>query len=215
MSDLRHIIEVEKSELIKTALIHRSYVNEHKGITHNERLEFLGDAVLALIVARYLYVTYPDEREGVLSKYSAALVREESLAEVAQEIGLDGNICVGNGCEVSRSVLADTVEALIGAVYLEKGYASATACVHFHILPRLKKIIEDTSWMDSKTLLNEKTQAKGYDVPHYKTICKDEGTSGQIFISTAVVNHKEVGVGNGQSKKEAEQGAATEALKTL
>ena len=215
MNDIKPLLADKQAKSIKTALIHSSYSNEHRGVEHNERLEFLGDSVLSMIVAEYLYKKYPDKREGVLSKYSAALVRDESLADVANKLKLEEYIRMGNGCEVSRAILANTVEALIGALYLEKGYSEAEKFIRVHILSTLQTIIKHNLWVDPKSQLNEVAQARGYNAPHYKTGCACETISDQVFTSAAIVNNRQIGKGIGKTKKEAEQIAAMQALESL
>ena len=200
--------------LLQVALTHSSYHNEHKECEHNERMEFLGDAVLSLIVREYLYTTYPQDREGLLSRYASTVVCESFLSEVAQKIQLQSHISLGRGCECTNAILSDVVEALIGAIYLDGGYESACVFINTYVLKEIKHIVENDLFMDSKTKLNELLQKReGNPLPEYVT--KEDQDKKDMFVSIVYILGKEYGTGYGLSKREAEQEAAEQTLHML
>ncbi len=202
-----------------TALTHRSYVNEHKKSTteHNERLEFLGDAVLELIVTDYLYRNY-NEPEGVLTSWRAALVRTESIAEAGEKLGYEGLIRMSKGEKAGserarQQIRANAFEAVLGSIYLEKGYEQCREYVEKFILSKLDAILEKGSWRDPKSHLQEVSQKIDGATPVYKVMNEVGPDHDKVFTLGAYVNNKLMGKGVGPSKQSAQQQAAKAALK--
>lgn len=201
-----------------TALTHRSYVNEHKKSTseHNERLEFLGDAVLELIVTDYLYKHY-SEPEGTLTSWRAALVRTESIAEAGERLGYEPLIRMSKGEKAGserarQQIRANAFEAVLGSLYLEKGYEECRKYVEKYILSKLETIIEEGSWRDPKSHLQEVSQKIDGATPVYKVIDEVGPDHDKVFTLGAYVNNKLMGKGIGPSKQTAQQQAARAAL---
>lgn len=208
--------------LLETALTHRSALNE-PGVsgtaskTSNERLEFLGDAVLELIVTRFLFEEYPSESEGVLTAYRSALVRTETLAKVAVQLKLGEKLYLSKGEEASggrtnQSLLADTLEAVIGAVYLDQGYAVAREFVAKHLFSQLSKIKQEKLYKDAKSLLQELVQAQGLPTPEYELVQAEGPDHAKQFQVLVKVGELVCGKGVGGSKQQAQQQAAREAV---
>lgn len=210
--------EYENIDLLITALTHRSYVNEHKKSVseHNERLEFLGDAVLELAVTDYLYKHY-DEPEGILTSWRAALVRTESIGEAGGRLGYEPLVRMSKGekqgSERARmQILANAFEAVIGSIYLERGYDDADLFIQKHILSKLDSILEVGSWRDPKSHLQEVSQKVDGATPVYKVIAEEGPDHDKVFTLGAYVNDKLMGKGVGPSKQFAQQQAARAAL---
>ena len=211
--------EYENIQLLITALTHRSYVNEHKKSVseHNERLEFLGDAVLELVVTDYLYNTYA-EPEGILTSWRASLVRTESIADAGDKLGYEPLVRMSrgekNGSDRARmQILANAFEAVIGSIYLERGYAGAERFIHEHIITKLETILSEGSWRDPKSHLQEVSQRIDGATPVYKVMQEVGPDHDKIFTLGAYVNNKLMGKGIGPSKQSAQQQAARAALK--
>lgn len=206
-------------ELLELALTHRSFAYENGGLAHNERLEFLGDSILGQAVTVMLYTTNPDLDEGELAKRRASLVSSVALAEVARTIGLGKYIRLGRGEELTggrdkSSILADTVEAVIGAAYLDAGGDEATALVLRLILPLMDNPERFGAAMDPKTSLQELAASLGRGVPSY--LVTDSGPDhSKRFHATVVLGGDEISSGHGTSKKQAEMAAALEAWTLL
>jgi ribonuclease-3 len=206
-------------ELMERALTHRSYAYENGGLPTNERLEFLGDAVLGLVVTDALYTSHPDLAEGSLAKLRAGVVSTRALAEVARTLGLGRWMRLGKGEDVTGgrdkpSILADMMEAVIGAVYVEHGLETARTLVHKLFDPLMAAAAADGAALDWKTALQELTAAEGLGVPDY--VITESGPDHQkSFVARAVVAGVERGRGHGSSKKEAEQQAAEGAWRSL
>ncbi|HUW63807.1 MAG TPA: ribonuclease III [Spirochaetia bacterium] len=208
--------------LLHLALTHSSYPYENRvaGGDDNQRLEFLGDAVLGLLISDYLYRTYPRYTEGELTKLRAAVVCEPSLASVARELGLGECLNMGRGEERSGgrrrpSILADAMEALLGAVYLGGGIAEAKRVVHEYFIPLINEVVGGHRERDYKTVLQEKLQQYS-TAPLSYTIVKEEGPDhNKIFTAAVVYRGRILGNGAGHSKKLAEQQAARSALVQL
>lgn len=206
-------------ELLQLALTHRSYAYENGGLPTNERLEFLGDSVLGVVITETLYTTHPDLSEGRLAKLRAAVVNARALAEVARTIGLGPHIRLGKGEESTgghdkSSILADTVEAVIGATYLSGGFASAGALVHLLFDPLLDAAAALGAGLDWKTSLQEFCAEHDLGVPQY--VIEDAGPDHmKTFTAQVRVADRLHGHGVGRSKKEAEQQAAEAAYRTL
>lgn len=210
--------EFENIELLVTALTHRSYVNEHKKSvsSHNERLEFLGDAVLELAVTDFLFVNY-DEPEGVLTSWRAALVRTESIGEAGDKLGYEPLLRMSKGerqgSERARQqILANSFEAVIGAIYLERGYKDAEVFIQKHINSKLEAIIDEGSWRDPKSHLQEVSQRIDGATPQYKVLEEVGPDHDKVFTLGVYVAGKLKGKGSGHSKQMAQQKAAQAAL---
>jgi ribonuclease-3 len=206
-------------ELLQLALTHRSYAYENGNLPTNERLEFLGDSVLGVVITETLYVTNPDLSEGRLAKLRAAVVNARALADVARTIGLGEHIKLGKGEETTggrekSSILSDTVEALIGAVYLSGGFDEAAEVVHLLFDPMLEAAAAMGAGLDWKTSLQELSAVRELGVPEY--VIQDEGPDHmKTFTARVRVADRLHGHGVGRSKKEAEQQAAESAYRTL
>ncbi len=205
--------------LFELALTHRSYAFEQGGLDTNERLEFLGDAVLALVVTDEIFHAHLDSAEGRLAKLRAAAVKTATLAAVAREIGLGAFVRLGKGETASGgadkdSILADTLEAVIGAYYLDRGFLDAYDLVQRLFADRLESLAGRGAALDYKTSLQELVASRFEQLPIYQV--SDEGPDHQkTFTATVAVNHRTVGRGQGGSKKQAEQRAAKEAYEIL
>lgn len=208
--------------LFYQALTHSScaHENRHLGLTHNQRLEFLGDAVLELVISEHLYRHFPDSTEGELTKLRAAVVCEPSLAKVSHELALGYCLRMGRGEERSGgrerpSILADAFEALLGAIYMDKGLEVARTVILEQLAPIIEDVVAGRLDKDFKTELQEILQQHSADPVNY-VILREEGPDhNKTFTAGVVYRGKEIGRGAGHSKKEAEQRAAKEALKSL
>jgi len=212
-SEIEDIIGVRLDEaLLRHALTHRSYAYENGGVPNNERLEFLGDSVLGLVVTESLYADHPEMAEGQLAKLRAAVVNMRALAEVARTLDVGDHLLLGRGEETTggrdkASILADTMEALIGTVYLAEGLGCARVFVHHLIDPLLASSTRLGAGLDWKTSLQELAASGGHGMPEYRVT--EEGPDHEkTFTAHAVVAEEELGTGVGRSKKEAEQQAA-------
>ncbi len=212
-------LEFNDLALLRQAFTHRSYLNEHRGevVGHNERLEFLGDAVLELISTHFLYEKYPEKAEGDLTAYRAALVNAVTCAEVANSIGMNDFLLLSRGeaKDTGRArniLLANAFEALVGAIYLDLGYDATRAFITKHLFPKIEAIVKDRLWQDAKSALQEKAQESEGTTPHY-TVLKETGPDhDKHFIVGVYVRDTLLAEGSGKSKQEAEQSAAREAL---
>ena len=209
----------DNPELIVTAFTHRSYVNEHKKSAkeHNERLEFLGDAVLELVVTEFLYANYGDP-EGILTNWRAALVRTESISAAASRMGFSDMLRLSRGerqgSERARhQILANSFEAVTGAIYLDKGYESAKEFITKHILTTFAEILETGSWRDAKSRLQETAQSIDGLTPAYKVLSEEGPDHDKVFKLGVYVGSRLLGTGSGPSKQIAQQEAAQNALK--
>ena len=205
--------------LLERALTHRSYAYEHGGLPTNERLEFLGDAVLGLAVTDALYRTHPDLPEGQLAKLRASVVNTRALAGVARELGLGRWLRLGRGEETTggrdkNSILADTTEALLGAVYLDRGVDAALALVQRLFGPLMHAASQDGAALDWKTALQELSATRGLGVPDYR-LAESGPDHAKSFTAVVHVGGSARGEGAGRSKKEAEQRAAESAFGVL
>ena len=207
----------ENKDLFNQALTHRSWVNEHKNIrSSNERLEFLGDAILEFVVSRELYNSFPDKEEGFLTALRANIVNTVSLSEVAGKMDLGQAIFLSKGEEdgggrSNASLLADTVEAIIGALFIDGGITKAEEFIKDKILSELDKKLQEPL-KDSKSLLQEYVQSKSLPTPKYKVIEEVGPDHNKRFEIGVLVNDKSWGRGEGKSKASAEQEAARQAL---
>lgn len=205
--------------LLVTALTHRSYVNEHRASVkeHNERLEFLGDAVLELVSSDFLYRNY-DEPEGIMTAFRAALVRTESIGEAGKELGYEPLVRLShgekNGSERARDViLADCFEAVIGAIYLDQGYDAARDFIAKHILVKMDTILDEGSWRDPKSYVQELAQKIDGLTPVYHTLGEEGPDHDKMFKVGLYVGEQLKATGTGHSKQEAQTEAAREAVK--
>ncbi len=210
--------EFSDIQLLITALTHRSYVNEHKKSVneHNERLEFLGDAVLELVVTDYLYRNFSDQ-EGTLTSWRAALVRTESIGAAGVELGYEPLVRMSRGEKqgsdrARQQILANTFEAVTGAIYLERGYNDAATFIHKYIISKLESILESGSWRDAKSNLQEVSQRIDSQTPQYRVIEEEGPDHDKIFTLGVYVGNKLMGKGSGPSKQVAQQQAAQAAL---
>ncbi len=210
--------EFQNINLLVTALTHRSYVNEHKkSVTeHNERLEFLGDAVLELSVTDFLYSHY-SEPEGTLTSWRAALVRTESIGEAGDKLGYEPLLRMSRGEKqgserARQQILANAFEAVIGAIYLERGYADADAFIKKHITAKLESILEEGTWRDPKSHLQEVSQRIDSATPQYRVLEEVGPDHDKVFTLGVYVGGKLMGKGTGHSKQVAQQKAARAAL---
>jgi ribonuclease-3 len=212
-------ITLRDRDLLRRALTHRSYAYENGGLPTNERLEFLGDAVLSIVVTDHLYGSYPDMPEGTLAKLRASVVNMNALADVARGIGVGDWLLLGRGEEFSggrdkASILADTFEALLGAVYLDRGLASAAKVIHRFFDPLMADAATRGASLDWKTSLQELTASRMLGVPEYG-VSESGPDHAKRFVARAIVGGREWGTGEGRSKKEAEQKAAEAAWTSL
>lgn len=206
--------------LLQTALTHRSCLNE-PGVTESyERLEFLGDAVLEMIISVYLFNKYPDKMEGYLTAARSATVRTESLSKISKDHGIDTYIIMSKGEESTGgrnnpSILEDVIESLIGALYCDGGLDAANQFFRNFILPNAESIINENQLKDAKSLLQEKAQSKGFVSPLYKTVKESGPDHNKTFEVVVLVNDKEIITGSGKSKQDAEQNAAKKAIELI
>ena len=212
--------EFRDKDVLLSVITHRSYLNEHRDerIEHNERLEFLGDAVLELITTEYLYKKY-SEPEGILTSWRSALVRGTSLTEIANRIELDEYIRMSKGERMSSGksrqvILANAVEALIGALYLDGGIEVARNFVNKYVIEELEEIITAGTHRDAKSALQEKSQEELSITPLYKLESETGPDHDKKFVSSVWINDKRIAEGEGRTKQESQQNAARQALES-
>lgn len=212
------LIPIKNKPLLTQALTHRSYLNEHKDVPqHNERLEFLGDAVLELAVSIALYHQFPDRPEGELTALRSALVRTTTLAQVATKLGLGEKLRLSRGEAASGgrtnpTLLANTFEAVIGALYLDQGLTAVVALLEKRLFPQIKDIVEKGLYKDFKSTLQEVVQAQGQPTPEYQVVHEEGPDHNKRFTVEVTVGQKTLATGVGKSKQEAQQQAAQLAL---
>ena len=212
-------IEFTDKNLLKNAFIHRSYLNEHpeEKLPNNERLEFLGDSVLSFVVSEHLYNEYPNHPEGDLTNFRASLVNAKALSVIAKELKLGEYLLLSRGEEASggrnrQYLLANTFEALLGAIYIDKGVELASSFVHNQVIPFLPNIIESKTYKDFKSLLQEMSQEKKGSTPTYRVMVEVGPDHSKTFTMGVYLGDSLLAQGIGQSKQEAEQEAAKKAL---
>lgn len=212
-------IEFSNRDLLLNAFVHRSYLNENPGfhLESNERLEFLGDACLELAVSEYLFQQYPEHPEGDLTNFRSAVVNTQSLAETSRTLTLGAYLLLSKGEEAGKGrdseyLLANTFEALLGAIYLEFGYEAVQKVVHDYITPKLDAIIKNQLYKDTKSKLQELAQEVLSVTPHYEVLEEWGPDHQKTFKVGAFIGKKQVGVGEGLSKQRAELAAAQKAL---
>jgi ribonuclease III len=222
LSDIQQRIghRFRNQELLERALTHKSYANENRVPAHNERLEFLGDAVLGLVISEYLMRTCPDSTEGDLSRLRAAVVSEPALASIAREIGLGSYLLLGKGEEQTGgrdkdSLLANTLEALIASIYLDAGTAAVETFVLGLFEEAIKRTCTSRSTLDYKTELQELCQERLKQLPEYRIASETGPDHQKQFEIELFIKGDVYGRGVGKNKKEAEQKAAKEALGKL
>ncbi|MBU2575769.1 ribonuclease III [Patescibacteria group bacterium] len=222
ISKLQKIIKVKfkNEKLIQQALVHRSYLNENPNfeLNHNERLEFLGDAVLELVVTDHLYSNY-ENPEGELTNWRAALVNATSLAATARELNIEEFLYLSKGESKDKNIkarnyiLANAMEAIIGAVYLDQGYKAAEKFIEKFILSKLPDILKHKLYMDAKTTFQESAQDKAGVTPTYKVLSEEGPDHNKTFLIGIYLEDEEIAQGTGTSKQEAETDAAKNALR--
>lgn len=206
-------------DLIKKAFTHRSYLNENRSLKleHNERLEFLGDAVLELVVTDFLYKKFPGKNEGELTALRSALVKAETLATAAEKVGMNSYLLLSRGesRDVGRArqyILANTFESVVGAIYLDQGYSVAGDFIAKQLFDQIDEIIENKKFIDAKSRFQEMAQEKAGFTPSYKLVKEVGPDHNKIFTVSVTVGEEEITEGEGKSKQEAEQMAAEKAL---
>jgi len=214
-------VKFNNPDILKQALTHRSYLNEHRSykLDHNERLEFLGDAVLELVVTEYLYKNYKNP-EGELTNWRAALVNGEMLAKISKKLGVEDHLLMSRGeskdtGRARQYLLANAMEAIIGAIYLdqkEKGYEKAGEFIHKYIIVNLSEIIENKTYLDPKSRFQEEAQDKEGITPGYRVLEESGPDHDKKFIVGVFLGEEMVAQGEGQSKQEAQRKAAEKGL---
>jgi ribonuclease-3 len=214
-------IRFKSLPLLNLAFSHRSYANERAdGVDNNEKLEFFGDSVVGLVVSEYLVTSLPDKSEGDMAKIKSFVVSEESLAEIGRRLRLDNFVLIGKGEEYSggrskKALLADAMEAIIGAYYLDSGFKAARSFVRELFIPEIDMVLEDRHKKDYKTLLQEHVQKRFKSYPRYRVVHRKGPDHNRTFWIEVTVDKKTYGPGSGKNKKEAEQQAAEKAYKAL
>ena len=211
----------KNKNLLMQAFLHRSYLNENKGLKmdHNERLEFLGDAVLELVVTEYLYAKYPKKTEGDLTSYRAALVNTATLSNVAGELEMNDFLLLSKGeakdtGRARQYILANTFESFVGALYLDQGYDAVKNFIAKNLFPLTDEIVEKGLWQDAKSSFQEIAQERESITPQYKTVQEVGPDHAKNFIVGVYLDEEKIAQGEGKSKQEAEQAAAQNALET-
>ncbi len=207
--------------LIKTAFTHRSYLNEHRGekLEHNERLEFLGDAVLELATTHFLFNKFPEKNEGELTALRSALVNTYTLSDTAAALSMGDYLLLSRGeaKDTGRArafLLANAFEAVVGAIYVDQGYDAAERFVSQFLFPQIDEIIEKKLWVDAKSFFQEKAQDKEGVTPSYATIRETGPDHDKMFVVGVYIKDAMIAEGEGRSKQEAEQDAARNALES-
>ncbi|PIR46499.1 MAG: ribonuclease III [Candidatus Vogelbacteria bacterium CG10_big_fil_rev_8_21_14_0_10_45_14] len=204
---------------LRQAFTHRSYLNEHsewKG-NHNERLEFLGDAVLELVATHFLYMQYPTRPEGELTSIRASIVNTTSLSETASALGMNEYLMLSRGeakdtGRARQYILANTYEAVVGAIYLDKGYDEAKSFIELTLLPKTDNIVEESLWRDAKSYFQEKAQEMEGVTPNYEVVSEEGPDHDKTFTVALYIGKEKVAEGSGHSKQDAETSAARAGL---
>lgn len=207
--------------LLREAFTHRSYINEtrERGLDHNERLEFLGDAVVELVVTDFLYKKYPESTEGDLTSYRAALVNAVTLGDLGIAMGMEEYLLLSKGeakdkgTKARQIILANAFEAVVGAIYLDQGYDAVDVFLKTYLLGKTEEIVNKGLWRDAKSYFQEEAQEKTGVTPAYRVIKEIGPDHEKQFVVGVYLNKELVSEGVGKSKQEAEQSAAAEALR--
>ncbi len=214
-------VTFKDKNLLKQAFIHRSYLNENRSskLEHNERMEFLGDAVLELVITEYLYKKYPEKNEGDLTAYRSSLVNSVTLSQVAEKIGMNSflHLSKGEAKDTGRArqfILANTFESFVGAVYLDQGYDAAQGFISRQLFELINDIVANRGFIDSKSLFQEEAQERVGITPAYKLMKETGPDHNKIFTVGVFLRDDLVITGEGKSKQEAEQVAAQKALES-
>jgi len=214
-------VNFKDKNLLRQAFIHRSYLNENPslGLEQNERLEFLGDAVLEMAITEYLYKKYPKKTEGEMTALRAALVNAVTLSEAANNLNIGDLMLLSKGEAKSlgkarQYILANAFEALIGAIYLNGGYEETFDFLEKNLFGKIEEVIEKKLWIDAKSLFQEKAQELESVTPAYKVLAESGPDHEKVFTMGVFLGDELIAEGNGASKQEAEQDAARKALKT-
>ncbi len=218
---MKNLPTIKNKKLLEEALTHRSYLNEVKEkVPSNERLEFLGDSILSLVVSAHLFTNYPQFNEGKLTNLRSLLVNTKMLAEIAKECDLGSKLRLSKGEEESngrnnQSLLADTFEAYVGALYLDQGIDEVNKFINSTVIPKADEFIQTNMLKDPKSMLQEYVQSQQQGSPNYKVLSEEGPAHARQFTVGVYVTEKLLGQGKGKSKQEAEEKAAEEALKSL
>lgn len=212
-------VTFKDKSLLKQAFIHRSYLNENRGsnLEHNERLEFLGDAVLELVITDYLYKKYPDKDEGSLTAYRSSLVNSVTISAAAEKIDMNSFLLLSKGeakdtGRARQFILANTFEAYVGAIYLDQGYDAAQGFISRQLFGLIDDIVASRGFIDSKSLFQEQSQERTGITPSYKLMKETGPDHNKVFTVGVFLKDDLVVTGEGKSKQEAEQVAAEKAL---
>lgn len=216
-------VSFNNEDLIRQAMVHRSYINEHPDfkVGHNERLEFLGDAVLEIVVTEYLFLNFEDVPEGDLTNWRASLVNAKMLYEIAQELKIEESLYLSKGEAKDKNkksrqfILANAVEAIIGAIYLDQGTAAAKEFIIKHIVCKLAGILENRLYLDPKSRFQEKAQEVKGITPHYQILDEVGPDHAKVFTVGLYLDEELITTGEGSSKQEAQVAAASQGLKKL
>ena len=214
-------LSVKDEHLIQNAFVHRSFLNESRDFTNsNERLEYLGDAVLELATSHFLYDTYPDFQEGMLTNLRAALVRTESLGDTATKLGFPNLLLMSKGEEATggrqnRSILADTFEAFLGAVYLDQGYDVCVQILTHHLFKKAELVLQSQTYKDNKSLLQEISQSRYKATPLYNLLSESGPDHAKEFVTQVIIAEKAYAEGRGKSKQTSQEDAAKNTLEMI
>lgn len=218
---MNHLPTFKNQKLLHLAFIHRSYLNESKEVAEsNERLEFLGDSILSFVVSDHLYKAYPNFDEGILTNLRSLVVNTKSLAKLARQLDYGSHLMLSHGEEDSggrenESILANTFESVIGALFLDQGIEAVKTFLFVVLIPEIETYVEKRVFKDPKSLLQEYVQARKQNSPVYKVLHEDGPAHAKQFTIGVFVGDTQVGEGTGKSKQEAEEHAAEQALEKL
>jgi len=218
---MQNLPKFKNQQLLENAFIHRSYLNESKSqLESNERLEFLGDSILSFIVSEHLFATYPDFDEGILTNLRSLVVNTKSLAKSAESLDFGKHLQLSRGEEESNgryneSILANTFEAFIGALFLDQGIDIVRDFLNSVIIPKIDEYVQKKEFKDPKSLLQEHVQAKKQNSPVYKVLNETGPAHAKTFTIGVFVEDQQLGTGTGHSKQEGEELAAKEALEKI
>jgi ribonuclease-3 len=218
---MNNLPKFNNQKLLQLAFIHRSYLNESKNVDEsNERLEFLGDSILSFIVSDHLYKTYPDFDEGILTNLRSLVVNTKSLAKKAKKLNFGKHLMLSHGEEDSGgrendSILANTFEAVIGALFMDQGIDSVRSFLYVVLIPEIEEYVQKKVFKDPKSLLQEYVQARKQNSPIYKVLHEEGPAHAKQFTIGVFVGDAQVGEGHGKSKQEAEEQAAEQALEKI